>query len=161
MRRNLLFVTYQNEYFDDGLSYAIELARTLDKDLSVLLVQEKKGLMEKFTDLMAASAFAEACEPDAAIQIMDEGKPSPVMDSEKSARTLRKCAIGGVKAAISKSDKELLPAVRDAVKQFNIEMVLLGPTVTGNQRLSARELNKLVKSATTPVVTIAKPATAA
>ena len=43
MKRSLLFVTYQNEYFDDGLSYAIELARTLDKDLSVLWCRKRRA----------------------------------------------------------------------------------------------------------------------
>lgn len=121
MRRSLLFVTCQN---DDGLSYAIELARTLDKDLSILLIQ------------------------------------SPALESEASARPPGN-GNGGIKTEIISSEKEFLPAIRDALKQLNVETVLLGATVTGNERLSSRELNRLLKSATTQVVTIAKPAKSA
>jgi glycerate-2-kinase len=114
MRRSLLFVTYQN---DDGLSYAMELARTLDKDLSILLIQ------------------------------------SPASESGTGAPA----GNGGIKTEIISSEKEFLPAIREALKQLNVETVLLGATVTGNERLSTKELNRLLKSATTQVVTIAKP----
>jgi glycerate-2-kinase len=122
MRRSLLFVTCQN---DDGLSYAIELARTLDKDLSILLIQ------------------------------------SPATESDASAAAPGKNGNGGIKTEIISSEKEFLPAIREALKQLNVETVLLGATVTGNERLSSRELNRILKSATTQVVTIAKPAKSA
>ena len=87
MRRSLLFVTYQN---DDGLSYAIELARTLDKDLSILFIQ------------------------------------SPASESETSARAPSNGnGNGGIKTEIISSEKELLPAIREALKQLNVETVLL------------------------------------
>jgi glycerate-2-kinase len=117
MRRSLLFVTCQS---DDGLSYAIELARTLDKDLSILLIQ------------------------------------SPASETEASA-TAPKNGSGGIKTEIISSEKEFLPAIRETLKQLNVETVLLGATVTGNERLSSKELNRLLKAATTQVVTIAKP----
>jgi len=161
-KRHLLFVTYHNDHFDDGLSYAVELARTLGKDLSVLLVPENKGLMEKFTDMMAASAFAEAHEPDAAIQILNEGRITPRDVEEKNSLVQKRCRMAGIDAVLGSTDKELLPAIKESVgRSASIDMVLLGPTVTGEGRVTARELNRLVKTATIPVITIARHASAA
>jgi hypothetical protein len=160
-RKSLLFVTYHNERFDDGLTYAVHLAKTLGKDLSVLLVHEKRGLAEKFSDMMVASAFAEAHEPDIAIEMMGGTKVGHAEVSERQTRIEKKCAMAGVDALVNTTDKELIPAVRESILSSDIEMVLLGPTVLVEDRVSAREINKLVKSATLPVVTITRQANAA
>ena len=158
-RRHLLFVTYHNEHFDDGLSYAVDLARTLGKDLSVLVVQESKGMFEKITDMMAASAFAEAHEPDIAIGIMNEGVITMESIEEMKSRIRKRCHMSGIDTEVNTSGLDLLSAVREAVRRSaDIDMVLLGPTVTTDGRVSAKELNRLVKTATRPVVTIARHA---
>lgn len=161
-RRSLLFVTYHNARFDDGLSYALHLAKTLDKDLSVLLVQEKKGVMVRLSDMIAASAFAEAHEPDAAIEIMNEGVVSQKDIEDKKAQIMGKCRTEGVGAVVKATEMELVQAVRESVKgPADVEMVLLGPTVTADGGVSAKQLDRLVKTATRPVITIARQTNAA
>ncbi|MGA2191878.1 MAG: hypothetical protein ABSG42_00675 [Nitrospirota bacterium] len=157
-RRSLLFVTYRNNgHFDDGLSYAIHLAKTLGKDLSVLLLKER-GLIDKFSDMIATSAFAEACEPTAAIE-MSEGRKTRDDAGKRGAEIGKKCRMEGVDVQVRATDKDLLPAIRESIAESdNIEMVLLGPTVTDGGSVSARELSRLVKSATRPVITIARHA---
>jgi len=159
-RRHLLFVTYQNERYDDGLSYAIDLAKTLNKDLSVLMVPEKKGLSEKFSDMMAAAAFAEAGEHDTAREMMsgvDMGILQKRMD-----QILEKCHRGGVMAGIFTSPSDAVPAVRKFIaEQGTVEMVLLGPGATEDGNVSAKDLNRLVKTATRPVITITRHANVA
>jgi hypothetical protein len=159
MRRNLMFVTYQNQNFDDGLTYAIDLAKTLGKGLSVLLLEEKKGGMERLSDIMAASAFAEACEPTVAIEIAGGTRPTQKEVDENTSRIVRKCQMSGVEITVKTTALDILAAIKDSLRQASdIDMVLLGPTVTESKRVTARELNRLVKSATKPVVTIARQA---
>ena len=160
-RRSLLFVTYHNARFDDGLSYALHLAKTLNKDLSVLLVQEKKGVMVRISDMIAASAFAEAHEPDAAIEILNEGIVTQKDIAEKKARIMDKCRMEGVGAVVKASEMELVQAVKESVKgTADVEMVLLGPTVTAQGGVTAKQLDRLVKTATRPVITIARQSAA-
>jgi hypothetical protein len=161
-KRNLLFVTYHGARFDDGLSYALHLAKTLDKDISVLLVQEKKGMMVRISDMIAASAFAEAHEPTVAIEIMNEGSVTEKEVEKEKSQILAKCRMEGVGAVVKTSAMELVQAVRESVKgSTDVEMVLLGPTVTADGGVTARQLDKLVKTATRPVITIARQTHAA
>lgn len=157
-RRNLLFVTYPNGRFDEGLSYAIDLAKTLDKDLMVLVVREKKDIVEKFNDIMVAAAFAEAGEHDTA-RAMASGDGKGMMAKEKIQSLMAKCAEAGVSASVHTSQIEAVPAVRERLKaEKDIDMVLLGPAVTEDGHVSPRDLNTLVKTATRPVVTITRHA---
>lgn len=157
MKRNLLFVTYQNENFDEGLTYAIDLSKTLGKGLAVLLLEEKKGMVARLSDIMAASAFAEACEPTVAIEMANEGRPTVRETQERTTRIVRKCQMSGVEVTVKTTALDILAAIKDALKQASdIDMVVLGPTVTQDKQVTAKELNRLVKFATKPVVTIAR-----
>ena len=55
MKRNILFVTDQSDDTDGGLSYAFDLARMMDKGISVLLLR-KEHLMSRFETLMTVLA---------------------------------------------------------------------------------------------------------
>ena len=77
-KRELVFVTFCDEnIMKEGLSYAIELAKIMNEDLSLLLVRKKKDFMKKFEALLTAISFAEADEPETARQVMavDEKPP--------------------------------------------------------------------------------------
>ena len=69
MKKQLLFVTYPNEGIDEGLSYAVDLAQTMNEGITVLLVKKDK-LMKRFEDLMSSVAFAEENETDMARQLL-------------------------------------------------------------------------------------------
>jgi hypothetical protein len=61
-RRQLLLVTHYDENITVGVSYAIELAKSMDEDIMILLVQKRINLNGKFENLMTASTFGEAGE---------------------------------------------------------------------------------------------------
>src|SRR5512146_2703906 len=69
-KRQLLFVTYRDENLEEGVSYAIELAKAMYEDITLLLVQKKSNLMDRLGNLMTAVSFAEADEHETARQIM-------------------------------------------------------------------------------------------
>jgi hypothetical protein len=81
-----LFVTYRDENIEEGVSYAVELAKAMYEDITLLLVQKKSNLMEKLENLMTAVSFAEADEHDTARQIMAGGSQDRHKSHEKEAR---------------------------------------------------------------------------
>ncbi len=155
MRKHLLFVTYENEDLDEGLNYAIDLAKTMGKDLSILIATNKKSLREKFDDLMSAVTFAEAGEQGTAREILSPGEKAGL--EEKVERLAEKCQRSGVNVNIHSVTVELFSAIRDFLREkTGIDMVLLSPSITDNGNVSSRELNKLVRTASRPVVTMAR-----
>lgn len=162
MRKQLLFVTYESEDLDEGLNYAIDLAKTMDRDISILIASNKKTFRERFDDLMTAVTFAEAGEHEAARQVMAAaGKDSAETMDEKVGHLAERCRMSGIDVNIHSAAMDILSAVKDFLKQTTgIDMVLLGPSVTDSGNVSARELNKLVRTASRPVVTMARQALA-
>jgi hypothetical protein len=160
MRKQLLFVTYESEDMGEGLNYAIDLAKTMDKDISILIANNKKTLREKLDDLMTAVTFAEANDHDGALQFMPqkEAAAGEVME-KKTGLLAERCREEGVTVNIHAATSDLFSAIRDFLGQRSgIDMVLLSPSITDNGNVSARELNKLVRTASRPVVTMARQA---
>jgi hypothetical protein len=156
MRKQLLFVTNENEDLDDGLNYAIDLAKTMGKDIAILIATNKKTLREKFDDLMSAVTFAEANDHDAAREILSAGEKIAGLE-EKVERLAEKCQRSGVNVNIHSVTVELFSAIKDFLREkTGIDMVLLSPSITDNGNISSRELNKLVRTASRPVVTMAR-----
>lgn len=156
MRKQLLFVTYENEDLDEGLNYAIDLAQTMGKDIAILIAANKKTLREKFDDLMSAVTFAEANDHDVAREILSPGDKGAGLE-EKVERLAEKCQRSGVNVNIHSVTAELFSAIKDFLREkTGIDMVLLSPSVTDNGNVSSRELNKLVRTASRPVVTMAR-----
>jgi arginine/ornithine N-succinyltransferase beta subunit len=151
MKRNLLFVTYRDGEIDEGLNYALDLAKMTDKGMAVLLVNKRK-LSRKLEDIMSAVAFAEENEPAMARQIMQESKEHEVQTAIEA-----KCKTSGIAAAVYTAVQDAATSLKDFLKQNNsIDMVLLSPTITENGNISSRELSRLVKTASRPIVTMAK-----
>jgi len=156
-KKQLLFVTYQNRQSEEGLSYAIGLAKTLGKGLSILMVRDRKGLMESFSDAMAAAAFAEAGEHDTAREMMDG--PGQVQVDRRVKYIKEKCNSSGVSAEVRPTDQDASSAIKGTLKAENgIDMILLGPNVTENENFTAKKLGRMIRSATMPIVTIASKA---
>jgi len=152
MRRNLLFVTYPDGDIDEGLSYALDLAKMTDKGMAVLLVNKKK-FSRKFEDIVSAVAFAEENEPEAARQIMQ----SSGQDHDMESVIEKKCKTSGVATAIHTAFQDAASSLRDYLKQnSSIDMVLLSPNITESGNISSRELNRLVRTASRPIVTMVK-----
>ena len=159
-KRQLLFVTYRDENLEEGVSYAIELAKAMYEDITFLLVQKKSNLMDKLGDLMTAVTFAEADEPETARQIMADGSA----DAEKMygkvvAGLVEKCGREGIHANIEETIQDPVSGIRAFLKNHaGIDKVVLSPAVTGNGNVSAKDLNRLVRTASRPIVTMTKQA---
>ncbi|RJQ47134.1 MAG: hypothetical protein C4538_05615 [Nitrospiraceae bacterium] len=154
MRKQLLFVTYQNEDFDEGLSYAIDLAKAMSEDLTILLAHKNKFL-KRFEEIMSAISFAEADEHETAREILSLDPDSP--SGKKFCTLMDKCQNAGIAAKVYTVAKDAATAIKDFLKQKNrVDMVLLSPSVTENGNISSGELQRLVRTASRPIVTMAK-----
>jgi hypothetical protein len=158
--KQLLFVTYNESDFDEGLSYAIDLAKTMDERMAILLVHGKK-IRRKFEKLVTAVAFAEANEHEKAAEFMRESKGNSD-DGEYNAIPdilVKECHKSGISAKVYTTMRDTVSAITDFLNsKTGIDMVLLNPNVTNNGHLSSKELNRLVKTTPNSIVTIAKRA---
>lgn len=156
-RRQLLLVTYHDEQFDEGLSYAVDLARMMNDSISILVIYKRK-VMERFEDIMTVVTFAEANEHKTAKELIREDYEKKKENyDEKIALLVERCRKSGVVVDVSTAAMDVVSAIKNFLRQnTGIEMVLLSPNVTTSGNISARELNKLVRTASRPVVTMAR-----
>ncbi len=156
-KRQLLFITYYSKNFDEGLSYVIDLAKIMNRGITALMIY-KKSLTEKFEDLMTAVAFAEANEHDAArMFIAGDFKKIEGSADEKIAYLLKSCRESGVEADVCITKKDITAAIKDFLGlKTGIEMVLLSPSVASDEGLSAKELKRLVRTVSRPIVTMVR-----
>jgi CRISPR/Cas system-associated protein Csm6 len=159
-KRQLLFVTYRDENIEEGVSYAVELAKAMYEDITLLLVQKKSNLMEKLENLMTAVSFAEADEHDTARQIMADGSQDRNKSHEKKlAEIVKKCHREGIQVNVHTTDLDAISSIRIFLKEHTgIDKVVLSPAVTGNGNVSAKDLNRLVRTASRPIVTMTRQA---
>ena len=156
-KRQLLFITYYSKNFDEGLSYVIDLAKIMNRGITALMIY-KKSLTEKFEDLMTAVTFAEANEHDAArMFITEDFKKIEGNADGKIAYLFKSCRESGVDADIYITKKDITTAIKDFLElKTSIDMVLLSPSVTNNEGVSAKELKRLVKTVSRPIVTMVR-----
>ncbi len=159
-KRQLLFVTYEDENLEEGLSYAIELAKAMFEDISLLLVKKQSNIMEKLENLMTAVTFAEADEHETARQVMAGGSETTPGGREKAeAGLVDRCRKEGLQVNVDKTDLDPVSGIRLYLKNHaGIDKVVLSPSVTGNGSVSARDLNRLVRTASRPIVTMTRQA---
>ena len=158
MKQNLLFVTHTDTGFDEGLSYALDLARSMDRSIAILLIQKRK-LFRRFEDLMSAAAFAEEGEHDTAREIMKQSRGEKHDEDELRRLLKEKCNGSGISVSIYTAFTDTVSALRDFLKQNSgVDMILLSPSITDNGNLSSRQLNNLVRTAVRPIVTMVKHA---
>lgn len=159
-KRQLLFVTYRDENIEEGVSYAVELAKAMYEDITLLLVQKKSNLMEKLENLMTAVSFAEVDEHDTARQIMEGGSQDRHERHEKKlAEVVKKCHREGIQVNVHTTDLDAISGIRTFLKEHTgIDKVVLSPAVTGNDNVSAKDLNRLVRTASRPIVTMTRQA---
>jgi len=157
-KRQLLFVTYQDEHIDEGISYAIELAKAMFEDIIVLLVQKKETLRSQFDDLMTGVTFAEAGEHETAREIVSgAGQNLPAMLNSKITEMVLQSSKAGVHLEVQNTDKDVVTGVRSFLKgQIGIDKVVLSPAVTESEMLTTRDLNRLVRTASRPIVTMTR-----
>jgi len=156
-KKQLLFVTYHDENVEAGLSYAVDLAKTMNEDISILMLFRRKA-MERLEDYMTAVAFAEEGEFKTARELIGEDlKRRNESYEEKAGLLMKRCSDAGVSVDVGASAADIVSAVRNLLRQNSkIDMVLLSPAVTEGGNISSKELNRLVKTSSRPVVTMSK-----
>jgi len=195
-KRKLLFVTYRDENIEEGGAYAIELARAMYEDITLLLVQKKGGIIDRLGNLMTATSFAEAGEqgmareiveqgvvrenyqvdiignlmtavtfaeagePDTARRIMAEGAQELRKSfEEKLAELTALCAKEGIQVMVEDSRLDAVAGIKAFLKSHTgVDKVVLSPAVTSDGYVSAKELNRLVRTASRPIVTMTRQA---
>lgn len=157
--KQILFVTYHDENFEDGLSYGIELAKTMKTGVEILLIYKRK-VLEKMEDVMTAVTFAESNEHKTARELISEDYKANDQDFENKLALLKeKCEKAGITVGVSTAAADIVPAIKNTLKQnTRVDMVLLSPSITADGHISSRELNRLVKTASRPVITMSKQA---
>lgn len=157
-KRQLLFVTYRDEHIDEGISYAIELAKAMLEDIVVLLVQKKETLKEQFDTLMTSVTFAEAGEQETARRIATgTERDLPAIVKSKVTEMVLQSSKTGVHLEVQDTDKDVLSGIRSYLRDAgNVDKVVLSPAVTESEMLTTRDLNRLVRTASRPIVTMTR-----
>lgn len=158
-KKQLLFVTYHDESFDEGFSYAIDLAKTMNDNIAILMVYKRK-VMERFEDTMVAVTFAEVGEHKTARELIKEDYEKRNIDYERKIVGLKeKGSQSGIAVEISFAAMDVVSSVRNFIRQNkSVDIVLLSPSITSDGHLTSRELNRLVKTTSRPIVTMSKQA---
>ena len=157
-KRQLLFVAYNDGNFNEGMSYAIELAKAMSDDIVMLLVRKKDTVAKKFENLMAGAAFAEEGEHGAARELA-AGLDEPALEEVHGSVVdlIVQAGAAGVHLDVQRSDREVVPGIREFLRESpGIDKVVLSPCVTESEMLTTRELNRLVRTASRPIVTMTR-----
>ncbi len=157
-KRQLLFVTHHNENMTEGVSYAIELAKAMDEDITILVVQKRTDLNNKFENLMTAATFAESGEHHTAKQIVSEGPRCPdAFPHEELVTVFSKCRQEGVHVNVHTSSLDVMSGIRTFIKkQWGIDKVVLSPAITTAGDITSKDMKRLVRQISRPVVTMAR-----
>ncbi len=158
-KRQLLFVTYRDENLEEGVSYAIELAKAMYEDITLLLVQKKSNLLDKFETLMTAVTFAEAGEHDTAREIMAGSPDAAERSKDVLAKLTQKCAREGITVKVQDSNLDAVSGIRSYLKEHTgIDKVVLSPVITEAGNVTSKDLNRLVRTSSRPIVTMTRQA---
>ena len=157
-KRQLLFVTYLDEHIDEGISYAIELAKAMIEDIVLLLVHKKELLKDRFSDLMAGASFAEEGDHETAVALSEgRDRDLPALIDGKITEMVVASSKAGVHLEVQSSDKDVLGGIRSYLKGNTVvDKVVLSPAVTESEALTTKDLNRLVRTASRPIVTMTK-----
>lgn len=157
-KRQLLFVTYRDDNVDEGISYTIELAKAMLEDIVVLLVRKKETLKEQFDTLMTGVAFAEAGEQETAREIVaGAGRDMPAIVKSKTTEMVLQSSKAGVHLEVMDTEKDVVAGIRSFLRdQSTIDKIVLSPGVTESEMLTTRDLNRLVRTASRPIVTMTR-----
>jgi hypothetical protein len=132
------------------------------EDITLLFVQKQSSLMDKLGNMMTAVSFAEAGEHDTAKQIMAEGSRSMhgVYERELDA-VVKRCHQEGIQTNVHASSMDAISGIRKFLKEHaGIDKVVLSPAITEAGNVTSKDLNRLVRTASRPIVTMTRQAAA-
>lgn len=161
-KRQLLFVTYGGENLEEGVSYAIDLAKAMYEDITLLLVKKPINLLDKLGNLMTAVSFAEADEHETALELMagDSLEKQAGYDA-KLVELMVRCKQEGISVNVQRTDLDAVSGIRSFLKSNGgIDKVVLSPAMTETGNVTSKDLNRLVRTASRPIVTMTRQACA-
>ena len=155
MKEKLLFVTKTDGNFDEGFSYVLELAKSLNAGIEMMIVYGK-NVMDTYEDVMAAVAFAEAGDHETVRELMKkEQREIKDIEEKKIKEFAAKCREHSVDFSFRTESGDIITAVRNLLRNIpSIDMVLLSPGLSGNKKLL--DIKKMLKQVTRPVVAISR-----
>lgn len=153
MKEKLLFVTKGGKDCDKGFNYALELAKTLNAGIAVLMVYGKR-VINSFEDVMAAAAFAEAGDIGTMREIMSEQEREiNETTAEKISELSEKCVDASIDFSSEIKTGEAIQVIKDFLKnKTNIDMILLSPNLSNDKKIL--DIKKMLKNITKPIVAI-------
>ncbi|MBI5847381.1 MAG: hypothetical protein HZB31_05435 [Nitrospirae bacterium] len=159
MKDTILFVTKGGEHCDEGFSYVLELAKTLDASVEALIMRPIH-LADNFEDIMAAATFAEADDMKTAKEIMECQQSNCREKLEGRIRELsNKAQIVSVDLLCHAADGDVAAAIKAILKEKAfIDMVLLSPSLS--EKMNSLDIKRLLRNIAKPIVHISRPATA-
>ncbi len=158
-KRRLLFVTHRDEHMTEGVSYAIELAKAMDENIMILFVQKRPDVNSTLDNLMTAVTFDEAGKHRIARQIVRPGTRPRLHEAsdQELAAVVTTCVREGIRASVHTSPLGALAGVRTFLKkQSGIDKVVLSPAITRADDISSKDIMRLVRMISRPVVTMAR-----
>lgn len=159
MKDKILFVTKGGEYCDEGFSYVLELAKTLNATVEALIMRSAH-LAEDFEDVMAAAAFAEEGDLKTMKEIMECQQRTCREKLEERIRQLsHKAQEVSVDILCHAADGDVAAAIKVILKEKPyIDMVLLSPSLS--EKKNSLDLKRLLRNISKPIVHISRPAAA-
>ncbi len=157
-KHGLMLVVCHDEDIDESLSYTLELARVMNQALSIMMIYRRK-MMERLEDYMVAITFAEEGEFILARELIMDDLKKKGMDYDDRLRKIKeRCSSAGVELlSVNVSSEDIFSAIKNILKgNSSIDMVLLSPSITFDGHISAKEIQRLVKEISRPIVTMSK-----
>lgn len=156
MAREILFVTLPDKGFTEGFSYVLDLAKILSKDIHVLVVRKTQKISEYFESIMTAITSAQAGKQDTTRRSA-RGKDIPEKGNGQVKAIVKELKDAHVSVNVETTQGDVVSAVKDCLKNdTRVDMVILSPDLTGNSVISPSELHRLVRTASRPIVTMAR-----
>lgn len=151
MQEKILFVTKGGEDSDNGFAYAVELAKTLNAGIAVLMVYSRHA-RNTFEDVMAAVAFAEAGDTETVKKLMHEQEEGIKKITEKKiAEFIEICGKNSLSLVHHTAFDDTITAIKEFLKNRPfIDMVLLSPNLSADKK--GIDFKKLLKNITKPIV---------
>ncbi len=160
MQEKILFATKGGDDCDNGFSYAVELAKTLNAGIAVLMVYSKQALTS-LEDTMAAVAFAEAGDTKTVKWLLNEQEERIKEAAEiKIKKFVEICGKNSISLVYQTAFEDTITAIKNFLKNRPfIDMVLLSPNLSADKK--GIDFKKLLKNITKPIVAMSAPAKAA
>jgi hypothetical protein len=156
MKKKMLFVTYLDEHPEEGFSYVIELAKVMNEDLMVFLLQ-KKRLPRNRDTVESTNALTERIEDGTEGQNLTTISQDIPATEGKLAGLFYKCKKSGIKVDLYSLSADAVSAIEEYFRHKNgIDIVLLGPNISEHSHITQQTLQKLTNTVARPIITMEK-----